>query len=111
MDIIKTSSNGNFIFYKRNGIGMNDTPFESLEIRSEGLAEKHVVEIRLDSDYKPYDGKPIKHTYSDVYISHGMRGHKDTIDDIKEYIEVLNEAIEFVQYIKDFIENSDWKKL
>ena len=38
----------NFTLEHITGVGNNDTPYEQLNVRSKGLAEKHVVEVRLD---------------------------------------------------------------
>ena len=111
LETIKTSSDGNFRLCKKNGVGREETPFEELVVVSENLAEKHVIEIRLDSNYIPFNGQPVKYTYYDVYIAHGMRGSKDSIEDIKEYITVLEEAVKFATIVKDYIESSDeWSR-
>ena len=102
---IISSSNGNFILCKREGIGINDTPYTQLEVVSVGDADKYVVEIRLNSIGIPdYNGKLIKYTYNECYISYGMRSVQNTFSDIKAFINVLNEALEFSYKINDYIE-------
>jgi len=111
IETIKVSGEGNFRLCKRDGIGMNNTPFEELFVRSEGLADKYVVEIRLDSDYKPFNGQPIKQTYTNVYIAHGMRSVNESLAETSEYVDVLKEAIDFAYEVKNFIESSEeWSK-
>lgn len=110
MEKLLTSTNGNFSLYKKQGVGRNDTCYENLEVISDGLADKHVVEVRLESDIYQYVGKPVKYQYSDVYIAHGMRMDRDSIEDIREYISVLEEAIDFTLVIRKFLDdNPEWK--
>lgn len=109
-NVLMTSSNGNFCLCHRHGVGINDTPYEELRVTSVRLADKYVIEIRLDADFNDFNGKHIKNTYNDVYIAHGMRSAKESLAETKEYVEVLNEAIEFAEKIKDYIEyNDEWK--
>ena len=56
---IMSSSDGNFTLYKVTGVGKQDTPYESLKVVSEGLADKYVVEIRLDSNFQNFNGVPV----------------------------------------------------
>ena len=112
-EVLMTSKNGNFVLITREGVGMNDTPWKELKILSEDLASKHIIEIRLDSNsgIPNYVGKPVQLTYSDVSIAHGMRMERDTLADTKEYIEVLEEALDFAARVKDFINTSEeWKE-
>lgn len=102
--IIMNSKNGNFTLCKREGVGINDTPYTQLEVLSNGDAEKYVVEIRLNSDMPSYDGKPVKFSHSDCHISYGLRNIILSDSDIKEFINVLNEALEFETKIRDYIE-------
>ena len=101
---IMCSKNGNFTLCKREGVGMNDTPFTQLEVISSGDAEKYIVEIRLKSDMPSYIGKPVKYSHSDCNISYGLRNIVLNDSDIKEFIEVLNEALEFETKIRDYLE-------
>ena len=111
IETLKVSDNYNFRLCKRDSIGINDTPYEELLVKSENLADKYVIEIRLESDYHDFNGQPIKYTYYDVYIAHGMSSRKESLLDTKEYVEVLNEAIDFAYKVKDFIENNpEWHK-
>lgn len=110
-EVIMTSNSGDYTLVKKSGVGAGDRPWEGLEVRSSGNADKHVVEIRLDSDNfmtNIKSNEPFKYTYNDVHIAHGMRSCKDTIQETKEYIEVLTEAIEFAGIVKEYIKNSEW---
>ena len=93
-------SEGDFTLFKESGIGNKDTPWNGLVVKSEGLAEKHVVEVRLDSDFQSFNGEPVKYMYYNIYIAHGMRMKSDTIEETKEYIQVLQDAIEFAKKVE-----------
>lgn len=104
-------SEGDFTLCREEGIGMNDTPWEGLKIISDGLAEKHVVEVRLSIDRSPsFDGEPVKFKYNPerTEIAHGMRMTRDTFADTEEYIEVLKEALAFAKRVNSFLQDSDW---
>lgn len=95
-----------FTFKRESGVGVSDTPWEGLTVDSKGLAKKHVVEIRLNTKVAPaFDGEPVKFQYKDCYIAHGMRSEQDTLDDIAEYIDVLEDALDFANRVNDWIWN------
>ena len=98
----------NFILYHETGTAMNNTPYESLEVRPIGLAEKHVVDIELRSNVFAYNGEPIKYTYNRVYVKHGFRSTPDTLAETKEYIDVLNEALEVAFDIEKYCVLNGW---
>lgn len=101
----------NFILRRIQGVGANDTPYDELEVKSIGLAEKHVVEVRLNyRGTHEYNGEPIKYIYSEVEISHGMRMKKDSLAETGEYIEVLKEALDVAFEVQKYcILNGWWK--
>lgn len=102
---------GNFILRRIQGVGANDTPYDELDVKSIGLAEKHVVEVRLN--YRgtyPFNGEPVKYAYDGVEVSHGMRMKVDTLAETKEYIDVLNEALDVAFEVQKYcILNGWWK--
>ena len=102
---------GNFILRRIQGVGANDTPYDKLDVKSIGLAEKHVVEVRLH--YRgtyPFNGEPVKYMYDEVEVSHGMRMKTDTLAETKEYIDVLNEALDVAFEVQKYcILNGWWK--
>ena len=105
---------GDFTLVKESGIGMRDVPWELLRILSDGNAEKHVIEIRLDSSYRSpnFEGKSVKYTYGPdaVEVSHGMRTRKDTLAETEEYIEALEAAVAFARKVQKYIDESDeWR--
>lgn len=101
----------NFTLVRVESIGMNDTPYTALEVRKKGLAEKHVVDVKLDRKNVEYDGTPIVHKYTNVYVNHGMRMRQDTLAETKEYIDVLNEAVEVAfEVMKYCVINGLWAK-
>lgn len=101
------SNNGNFVLVTNSGTGVQNTPWEGLEVKSEGLAHKHVVEIRLTSKFPKFEGQPVHFTYypNGTEVAHGMRMTTDSLKDTEEYISVLQEAVEFVPEIISFLEN------
>lgn len=101
----------NFILRRIQGVGANDTPYDELDVKSIGLAEKHVVEVRLNyRGTHEYNGEPIKYVYSEVEISHGMRMQKDSLAETGEYIEVLKEALDVAFEVQKYcILNGWWK--
>lgn len=106
-------SEGDFTLVKESGIGMNDTPWEGLKVKSSDAAEKHVVEVRLSSvGWPQYDGTPIKYKYNpnEVEVFHGMRMTRDSFADTEEYIEVLKSALAFAKRVQNFIIGSEWEE-
>lgn len=93
-----------FEFMEVSGVGVQQTPWTGLKIRSKELALKHVVEIRLIKKGNPrYDGTPVYLEYSGCHIAHGMRSSIDTLDDTKEYVMVLEDAIDFAERVNDYL--------
>lgn len=104
--------NDNFAFVEIHGIGTKDTPFAMLEVESKGLAEKHVVEIGLASDYQNFDGEPIQYRYDadGTYVKHGMRMKIDTLDETLEYVAVLKDAVNFAKRVNTWLfAHPEWK--
>ena len=100
----------NFTLEHVTGVGINDTPYEELEVRSKGLADKHVVSVRLDSGVYSFNGEPVKRLVNKVYVNHGMRMTTDTLAETKEYIDVLNEALDVAFEVQKYcILNGWWK--
>lgn len=100
----------NFVLEHVTGIGSNDTPYDEIEVRSKGLASKHVVEVRLNyRGFYEYKGEPVTYMYNGVEVSHGMRMKSDTLRETKEYIDVLNEAIEVAFEVQKYcVLNGRW---
>ena len=57
-------SEGPFTLVKKQGVGMNNTPWEGLEVKSSDAADKHVVEIRLEPNWPKFEGQPVKYSYN-----------------------------------------------
>lgn len=102
-----------FDFCIEHGIGMKDTPWTGLKVKSKGLAKEYVVEIRLvDKGYHPFDGEPVVYKYYDVEVAHGIRGRRETLDETREYVTVLEDAVDFAERVLDWIRNNpDYDKL
>jgi hypothetical protein len=98
----------NFVLEYITGVGMNDTPYEELVVKSRGLAEKHVVEVRLDSVHVPFNGAPVKYAYRRVEVSHGMRMRADTLVETQEYINVLKEALDVAFEVQKYCMLNGW---
>ena len=104
-------SEGDFTLCREEGVGMNDTPWEGLIVKSSDLAAKHVVEVRLSQiGFPNYDGEPIKKRYDieRTEVSHGMRMCADSFADTEEYIEVLRSALAFAKRVNEYITENDW---
>lgn len=100
--------NDNFVFRKDGGVGMNDTPWSGLRVDSRGLADKHVVHIRLNTTGRPnFNGEPVTYRYSDATVSHGMRTAADTLEDTVEYISVLEDAVDFAKRINEWLDSNN----
>jgi hypothetical protein len=94
-----------FDFVRTSGIGRNNIPWTGLAVKSKGLAKKHVIEVRLNSkgwhDFETED--EVIYTYSDAYVSQGMRMESDTLEETEEVIEVLQDAVDFARRINDWL--------
>lgn len=104
-------SEGDFALYKKEGIGMNDTPYEGLEVKSSDNAVKYVVEVRLYSIGNPsFDGTPVKYIYDTerTEVSHGMCMKSESLAETAEYIEVLQAAIAFANRVNKWIVDNGW---
>lgn len=98
-DKLLVSSYNNYILYKIRKEDENGELKETLyQVQSDGDASKYVVEIRFgwSDDYHEKD-------YNKITIAHGMRYCDDTIAETQEYINVLQEALDFIPRIKDAI--------
>lgn len=102
-EVLMKSDDGLFELVKRSGVGREDTPWEGLQVVSNGDAKDCVVEIRLQSSWEDFNGpdQPVKYKYYDVEVAHGMRSRKETLDETERYIEVLKSALDFAREIKD----------
>jgi len=94
-----------FTFYKESGIGVQDTPWDGLAVASRGLAEKHVVDIRLTSKFASFDGNPVHYKYYSIYVANGIRSVANTLDETLELVEVLQDAVDFSYRVIDWIRN------
>lgn len=109
--LLMTSSKGNFSLYEiSREIGNNIQ--KQLEVQSTGLADDHVVDIRLSLlDYSAIkNGESHKYDPYDITISHGFSSNAEMnkISKIEEYILVLQEAVEFASIIKLYIVSNGW---
>ena len=107
-DSLLKSADGMFELIMQKGVGVNNTPYTSLSVRSSGLAKKHVVEIRLISNWVDFNGDPVEYTYRGVEVAHGMRMQADTLDETQEYIEVLQSALSFAHEVEDYLAGNGW---
>ena len=99
-------SSENFELVKKSGIGRNNTPWTGLRVISKGLAKKHVVEIELEdesSGLHDFEGEPVEFKYTNAYVSYGMRMQKDTLEETRELIAVLDEAVDFAEEINEYL--------
>ena len=110
--VIRATTDNNVIFEdpyfalrKRSGIGVNNTPYEQLEVISKSTPAKYVVEIRLDAYYSDFNGEPVKYQYrnSPATVAHGMAMRTETLEDTIEYIDVLEDAVAFARKVNSWI--------
>lgn len=98
-----------FTFVRRWGVGMKGIHYEELYVKSKGLADEHVVQVRLNSTNfmeDPGEGEVFKYEYKDAYVAHGMRPVTDTLQDTRDYIAVLQDAVEFAERIDEWLETN-----
>lgn len=102
-DAILTSATGLFSLFENNGVGINNTPWTGYRVSCSGLADKHVVEVKLDQIAQgDFDGNPVTYLPRFCYVGHGMRSPIDTGADTEEYIKVLQEALDFKKEIDSY---------
>lgn len=103
---ILTSATGLFSLFEDSGVGRNNSPWTGYRVISSGLANKHVVEIRLDQTTRDdFDGNPVTYLPRSCYVAYGMRMRIDTGADTKEFIQVLQEALDFKEEIDFYFHN------
>ena len=102
-------SNSNFIFFMYSSVGTNDTHYKALEVASIGDADKYVVEVRLNFKMPSFIGEPVQYKYTDAVVSYGLSSRHCTLDDTKNFITILQDAIEFAERINTWLsENPEW---
>ena len=102
-------SNSNFVFFMYSGVGINDTPFESLRVASIGDADKYVVEVRLNSNMLVFTGEPVCYKYKDAIVSYGLSSRQYTLEDTKNLINILQDVVEYAERINSWLsENTEW---
>lgn len=107
-NVVLKSDDGLFELVKESGTGVKNTPWTGLRVYSHGDAEKHVVEVRLNSTGGRYDGNPVNHKYYGAYVAHGMRGVSDSHADTRRYIEVLQSALDFAIDCESWIKKNGY---
>lgn len=108
-DIYLTS--GDFTLVRKVGIGVDNTPWDGLEIISKGVANKHVVDIRLNSlnyIHEELDDSgeklPFRYIYDDnVSVYHGIRSTVDTLNETLEYAQCLELAVDFARLVQSWL--------
>jgi len=110
--VLLRSESNDFRLVEESGTGRNDTPWTGLKVVSGGLADKHVVEIKLHTAGRyDYNGEPVTYKYlPEVTIGHGFRpsGENETLAGVEELIRVLGEAVDFSREIEQYIADNEW---
>ena len=101
-DLLLTSRGGNFKLYTESGIGMHNTPWTGFKVVRSKLADKHVVDVRVDTQWADLNGEPVEYQPRACYVAYGMRSTRGTVADIQTFIRLLEEAIEFKYEIDDY---------
>ena len=86
-----------------SGVGINDTPYKALDVASIGDADKYVVDVRLNSNMPVFTGEPVRYKYKDAVVSYGLSSRQYTLEDTKNLISILQDAIEFAERINDWL--------
>lgn len=96
--------------FKSEGIGVQDTPYTRLEVRSVGKADEQAVRIEMRANMPKFDGTPVQYKYhSDAYVSYGLNNHIPSRKDIEDLIEVLQDAINFADRVNAWLnDNPEW---
>lgn len=103
---ILTSATGLFSLFKASGVGRNNSPWTVYRVISSGLANEHVVEVKLDQTAQgDFDGNPVTYLPRSCYVSHGIRPRIYTGADTQEYIKVLQEALDFKEELDFYFYN------
>lgn len=98
-----------FDLVREQGVGMNNTPWKGLNVFSKGIADKHVVSVKLrGANFPEYNGTPVVHTYKDAVVGHGMRMAQDTLRETEEYIKALTEAVKFAEEVNNWLFKNDY---
>ena len=101
-EVLLTSRGGNFKLCTNSGIGMQNTPWTGFVVVRSKLADKHVVDIRIDTQWADFNGEPVDYQPRACHVCNGMRSTRDTIADLQTFILLLEEAIEFKYEIDDY---------
>lgn len=110
--LIKTFGNNAAYFelYEITGVGINNTDYHTLEVRSMGTAKKHVIEIRLNRVNVDYNGEPVKHRFYKIYVSHGMRSEMDSLTESIECANAIIAAVDAAFEIQKYCVLNGWWK-
>lgn len=100
-DPIMESKAGYFSLVETSGTGINRTPWTGYAVISGPEAKKYVVDIRLDQNNVDMNGAPVQFTYRNVYVAHGFGPNIESLEETAQYIEVLQDALDFAYEIKD----------
>lgn len=101
--------NDNFVLFKSEGIGMQDTPYTRLEVRSQGKAKEQVVRIEMSANMPKFEGAPVQYKYHNAYVAYGLNIRTPSRKDIEDLIEVLQDALNFVDRVNAWLnDNPEW---
>jgi len=93
-----------FKLVEDSGVGVQNTPWRGLRVISKGDAAKHVVEVRLNGAGMPrFEGDPVTYEYTNAYVSHGMRTVADSIEETREYADILYDAADFAEAVNEYL--------
>ena len=111
-------SEGDYALERHWGMGMQDIPWDGLEVKSKGAADKHVISVRLNTANSMHleeddEGNilPFRYIYEvdGAYVNHGMRMCSDSLKETEEYIDALKAAVEFAKRINAWLaQHPEW---
>lgn len=102
--------NENFQFMEYSGVGVNDTEYQALRVDRIGNAEKYMVDVELNFKFPNFNGDFVKYKYYDATVTYGSSNRIPKLEEVEEFIEVLQDGIAFARYINKWLdENPEYK--
>lgn len=100
-----------FELVEETGRGINGQPWRQYTVVSSGAAKEQIVRIELDYHMNWYRGEDEEELekevapsrYDGCYVNWGMKGRINTDEDVRDMIDVLEDALEFETQLKSFL--------
>lgn len=91
-----------FNFCKVSGIGVNNTPYETYEVKTKRSSkmDDYCIEVRIHFTHVPFNGTPVVREAENITINYGLPGKTVSVTGM---CELLQEAIIFAERVSDFL--------